>query len=959
MTPESHRKICDLYHSASELAPAERSAFLNEACGGDEALRREVESLLAARERAGDYFAAPAIYVAAGLLAGENYPSLVGRSLSHYQVLSLIGAGGMGEVYLAEDTRLWRKVALKLLPAQFTQDADRARRFEREARAASCLNHPNIITIFEVGQVDGRHFICAEYIEGQTLRRRLAGDQLKLHGTLDVAVQIASALTSAHDAGIVHRDIKPENIMLRNDGLVKVLDFGLAKLIVGSGEWGVGSGEWGQEAIPHSPFPTPHSPPALSTTGVAMGTLGYMSPEQARGEDVEGRSDIFSLGVVLYEMITGRPPFEGETSDEVVAAILGREPPPLAQYAREAPAELQRIVEKALRKKSEDRYQNVGDLLLDLKALKEEMEIETKALRGRRSKASGARRITIAVIALMILVAAATFIYRLIGRPTIPFQKVDITRLTNNRNIDLSIISPDGKHIVYVDNEKGYASLWLRQVATDYIQEIVPPAKVHYSDLALSPDGSYAYFVRSSDKASAIRALYRVTVFGGAPVKLIDDLYLHFALSPDGNQIAFARRYFGEEKIAMMIANVDGSGERRLAARPLNEPCEFPSWSPDGKVIVCTVGPSGLEGNQRGITELRVKDGAERSLNSQKWQNVGRKVWAPDGSGLWFNAYKAEKQQEQIWYFPYPGGEPRPTTIGLDRCSRISMTADLKTMLCSQKNRISDIWLAPEGDTSRARKLTTGISLSWAPDGRIVYDSDFDGNRDVWIMNQDGSGGKKLTSGPGRNGAPRVTPDGRYILFTSVRSGAPQIWRMEIDGSNPVQLTGGGDAQMSDVSPDGKWAFYTSRGIWKVPVAGGEPVALPTSHSAGYPSVSPDGKLIAYYYREKQPGAKFKIAVTPSGGGQPTWTFVPPREDFWTFDIRWTTDGKALLYEADYNGVSNIWLKPLNGGPPKRLTDFRSETISAFDLSRDGKHLICSRGGWTFDLALVRDVSDR
>jgi serine/threonine protein kinase/Tol biopolymer transport system component len=959
MTPESHRKICDLYNSASGLATAERKAFLDEACGGDEALRREVESLLAARDRAGDYFATPAMDVAAGLLAEENYPSLAGQSLSHYQVLSLIGAGGMGEVYLAEDTRLRRKVALKLLPWRFTQDADRARRFEREARAASSLNHPNIITIFEVGQVDGRHFICAEYIEGQTLRRRLEGDQLKLHGTLDVAVQIASALAAAHEAGIVHRDIKPENIMLRHDGLVKLLDFGLAKLIERRGEWEVGSGEWGKEVIPHSPLPITHSLPPLSTTGVAMGTLRYMSPEQARGEDVEGRSDIFSLGVVLYEMITGRPPFGGETGDEVIAAILEREPPPLARYAPAAAAELQRIVSKALRKKREDRYETASDLLLDLKALKEEIEIETKALRGRRSKAGAARRITVAVIALTILVAAATVIYRLIGKPTIPFQKVDITRLTNNRNIAMSGISPDGKYIVYVDREKGHASLWLRQVATDNIREIVPPAKVNYTDLALSPDGSYAYFVRSSDKVSDLTALYRVPVFGGVPVKLIDDVYLHFTFSPDGNQLAFPRRYFGEGKVAMMIANADGSGEHRLAARLLNEPYEFPAWSPDGEVIVCTVGPRFREGNQKGITELRVKDGAERPLTSQKWQSIGRKVWAPDGSGLLFDAYKAEKLRKQIWYLPYPGGEPRPTTIGLDHCSRISVTADLKTMLCSQQNLISDIWLAPEGDTGLARKLGAGMSLSWAPDGRIVYESDLDGNRDIWIMNQDGTGGKKLTSGPGRNGAPRVTPDGRYILFTSVRSGAPEIWRMEIDGSNPVQLTSSGNAQMSDISPDGKWAFYTSSGIRKVPVAGGEPVAIPTEHSAGYPSVAPDGKLIAYSFQEKRPGAKSKIAVMPSGGGQPVWTFDPPHEDFWAYGIRWTTDGKALLYVVDYDGVSNIWLKPLNGGPPKRLTDFRSETISDFDLSRDGKHLICSRGGWTFDLVLVRDVSDR
>jgi len=959
MTPESYRKIGALYYSASELPPAELQDFLDEACGGDKALRSEVESLLAARDRAGDYFATPAMDVAAGLLAEENYPSLAGQSLSHYQVLSMIGAGGMGEVYLAEDMRLRRKVALKLLPAQFPQDADRVRRFEREARAASSLNHPNIITIFEVGQVDGLHFICSEYIEGQTLRRRLAGDQLKLHGTVDVAIQIASALTSAHDAGIVHRDIKPENIMLRHDGLVKVLDFGLAKLIERSGEWEAGSGEWREEAIPHSPLPIPHSLPHLSTTGVAMGTVRYMSPEQARGENVEGRSDIFSLGVLLYEMITGRPPFDGETSDEVIAAILEREPPPLAQCAPEAPAELQRIVTKALRKKREDRYEAVSDLLLDLKALKEEMELETKALRGRRPKAIGDRRLTTAVVALTILVAAAMAINRLTGKPTIPFQQVDITRLTNNRNIGLSEISPDGKRIVYVDNEKGQASLWLRHVATESIQEIVPPAKVHYTDLALSPDGNHAYFVMSSDMVSAVRALYRVPIFGGAPVKLIDDVYLHFTLSPDGNQFAFTRRYFGEGKIAMMIANVDGSGERRIAARPLNEPYEFPSWSPDGEVIACTVGPPGREGNQRGITELRVKDGVERPLTSQKWQSVGRKVWAPDGSGLLFDAFKAEKPRKQIWHLPYPGGEPRPTTIGLDHCSRISLTADLKTMLCSQQNLISDIWLAPEGDTGRARKLGAGMSLSWTPDGRIVYESDFDGNRDLWIMNQDGTGGKKLTSGPGRNGAPRVTPDGRYILFTSLRSGLPQIWRMEIDGSDPVQLASSDNAQMSDISPDGKWAFYTSAGIRKVPVAGGEPVTLPAMHSTGYPSVAPDGKLIAYYYREKQSGAKKKIAVMPSGGGQPVWTFDPPGEAFWTSDIRWTPDGKALLYEADHNGVSNIWLKPLSGEPPKRLTDFRSEAILAFDLSRDGKHLICTRGGWTFDLVLVRDVSCR
>jgi serine/threonine protein kinase len=289
MTPESHRKIYDLYHSASELASAERSAFLDEACGGAEALRREVKSLLAARDEAGAYFAAPAMEVAAGLFAEENYLSLVGQNLSHYRVLSMIGAGGMGEVYLAEDTKLKRKVALNLLPAQFTQDARLALRFEREARAASSLNHPNIITIFEDGQEDGRHFICAEYVEGQTLRRRLAGDKLALLATLDAAIQIARALAAAHEAGIVHRDIKPENIMLRHDGLVKVLDFGLAMLTEERSGESETCRQWDDSSVSLS-FSF-----SLSTTGAAMGTVRYMSPEQARGEDVEGRSDIFSL----------------------------------------------------------------------------------------------------------------------------------------------------------------------------------------------------------------------------------------------------------------------------------------------------------------------------------------------------------------------------------------------------------------------------------------------------------------------------------------------------------------------------------------------------------------------------------------------------------------------------------------------------------------------------------------
>jgi serine/threonine protein kinase len=376
MRPERWRQIDRLYQAALERDANERGAFLDEACAGDEELRREVESLLAANEKAKeaeDFLNEPALQVAAQAIADDHAQSLTPRKLGRYQILSLLGRGGMGEVYLAEDPRLGRKLALKLLPQEFTLDRERVQRFKQEARAASGLNHPNIITIFEIDQVQteagGVHFIAEEFIDGQTLRQRLAGGAMKLSEALDVAVQVASALAEAHAAGIVHRDIKPENIMLRRDGYVKVLDFGLAKLTE------VGSGERTPSTTPDSPLQTPslHSDP-----GIMMGTPRYMSPEQIRGRQVDARADIFSLGVVLYEMVAGRVPFDGGAAGEVVAAILIHEPAPLGHYAPNAPDALGRIVDKALAKDREQRYQSAKDLLVELKGLKLELELADK-----------------------------------------------------------------------------------------------------------------------------------------------------------------------------------------------------------------------------------------------------------------------------------------------------------------------------------------------------------------------------------------------------------------------------------------------------------------------------------------------------------------------------------------------------------------------------------------------------
>lgn len=357
MTPERWQQVKQIFQSAIERPPPERDSFISEACADDRELRSEVESLISSHDQAGGSFQTVAVNVAAQMFADKSGDSFIGQRIGHYEVTSLIGRGGMGEVFLALDNSLGRKVALKLLRSEFTQNEDRLRRFEQEARAASALNHPNILTIHEIGHEGSLHFMATEYVEGETLRQHIASAQMTLGETLDVAVQVSSALAAAHQAGIIHRDIKPENIMLRGDGYVKVLDFGLAKLTAPKTD--------------HTAAPTLLK--VDTEPGVVMGTISYMSPEQARGLAVDARTDIWSLGAMIYEMVAGRQPFEGETASDVLSLILQKEPLPLAHSLPEVPAELERIVRKALRKDKEERYQTVKDLQIDLKNLRKEL----------------------------------------------------------------------------------------------------------------------------------------------------------------------------------------------------------------------------------------------------------------------------------------------------------------------------------------------------------------------------------------------------------------------------------------------------------------------------------------------------------------------------------------------------------------------------------------------------------
>ena len=1026
MANDRWQQIKEVFHSALERAPHDRPAFLAEACASDESLRRDVESLIEAHEKEGSFIDAPAFEMAAGWLADDAGDSLVGREINHYKILETLGVGGMGEVYLAQDTKLGRKIALKLLPASFMNDADRLQRFQQEARAASALNHPNILTIHEVGEQRGRPYIATELIEGETLRQRLASAwHLDSDAALDIITQVASALVAAHEVGIIHRDIKPENIMLRPDGYVKVLDFGLAKL-----------------AEPKGARSDPEAPTRMrgnTSPGMVLGTVNYMSPEQARGLPVDERTDIWSLGVVFYEMLSGQTPFRGLTPTDVTVAILEREPAPPSTLSEDMPAELDWIVKKALRKDREERYQTVRELLGDLRGVKQELEFEAKLERTATtpdksvagedaslkksagagvsattnksavistdeikeaqvpqvgvvaSQSKGGRKLLIAGLTVLVLALVGIAFYKffLQSEKAERFQVVNITRLTNHGKATHAAISPDGKYFVYVLSDAGKQSLWLRQISAANDTQIVPPAPLGYFGITFSHEGSDLYYVVKQNDPGT---LYRMPLLGGTPVKLLEKIDSPVSFSPDGKRLTFVRGdYPNPGESGLFTANADGSDIRQIATRKLPElfvPIFFtgPSWSPDGRLIAATVMNVKAEGR---VIAFGAEDGREQILTTQEWPGLSRVEWLPDMSGLLMIARDQGSTVPQIWHLSYPDGEARKVTNDLSFYRALSLTADGNRLVTIQTSGLVNMWLVDGNDVERAVKLPGGgqeqsgeainavqlpvgnlgylggnEAISWTPDGQIVFISGTGKQGEIWIMKADGSNRRQLTPGGSdvNYHSSVVSPDGRYIIFTSSRSGQRNVWRMNIDGSNPQRLTNSLVDFWPTISPDSQWVVYTSLNsgeptIWKVPIGGGNPEEL-TSRRAINPVVSPDGKQIAYLFTEAAaPDAPAnRIAVIPFAGGEPLKIFeIPPGLGGARTILHWSKDASSLLYTAIANNVSNIWSQPLDGGKPVQLTNFKEHIITAFDWSRDGKHLAVSRGLLIRDAVLISD----
>jgi serine/threonine protein kinase len=889
-------------------------------------------------------------------------PLRPGSRLGAYEIVSLLGVGGMGEVYRARDPRLQREIALKVLPDIAAADPERRERFKREALSVAALNHPHIVTIHSVEDADSTLFLTMELVTGRSLADALQPGGLPLGRLLTIGIAIADAMAAAHQNGITHRDLKPANIMLGEGaqaGRIKVLDFGLAKAI----EPGVGSSDSGTGNA------VTVTSPARTQQGVILGTVAYMSPEQAEGRAVDARSDLFSLGVVLYEMATGQRPFPGETNLSILSSILRDTPRSVTESNAALPRDFERIVRRALAKDPERRYQDAKDLRNDLEDLKALLDSgELTSISGAGQTVVAATRSRRLAVAAALLVGAGALVIVLVvtlrrdappasSQPSSTVRSLadfQVTQLTTSGTAERPTVSPDGRYVAYVQHDGGEYSLWLRQTtSTSNVQIVSPQPGVTLLGATFTPDGTSIDFVRQATGAPA--EVWRVPFLGGTPKPFVADVASPISWAPDGRRIAYLRtRFLPTLSSQLMVAAADGGQEHQLASDVPAEPwislaapwrpSFAPAWSPDGRLIA--VAAAALTGGGRVIF-----------VDSEK--GSARDVAVPRGttSGLsWLNNESLVLNQpaqfgspNQLIRLPYPAGPLSRLTNDPNDYIGASLSGDGNGLVTARREVRMDVWVGDGGGTTGTevvRRAPIGgarlADVAWSGH-QLLYATVVSGRPTI------------LRVTPGQDTpeevvvdalTPGITSDARTIVFVSSSNSVLDLWTAGANGRRVARLVPSVTAEQVVVTPDDRSVIYISIvggtvSIWTVPIDGGTPTKLADGGSA---SVSPDGGSMAFVDSR----ASLIVCALPGCTSRQTIGSAPFRGP-----LSWTPDGRGVAYARE----GNIWVQPLGGGPPRQLTrSADGRPIGFFAWSRDGKRLAITRSTETNDIILLRGL---